>query len=181
MGTSESVKTLGETDTRSKTTCYDDGSTYEGEMTGRQRNGFGTLTMANGTTYKGQWVFDDKQGRGKQITKEGDEYDGEFFEDKFHGFGTFERRSSAEPSKYTGQWKEGHINGEGTETWADGKEYAGQFEKQRGKHVTGTFTWPNNASYKVSFKNNNLDGYGIYKWEKGTDLRRPMERRPDAW
>jgi hypothetical protein len=41
------------------------GESYEGQMQGRQRHGYGTLTYRDGSTYEGFWRLDRKNGHGE--------------------------------------------------------------------------------------------------------------------
>jgi hypothetical protein len=45
------------------------GESYEGQMQGRQRHGYGTLTYRDGSTYEGFWRLDRRNGHGELQTR----------------------------------------------------------------------------------------------------------------
>lgn len=45
------------------------GESYEGQMQGRQRHGYGTLTYRDGSTYEGFWRLDRRNGHGELPTR----------------------------------------------------------------------------------------------------------------
>ena len=78
------------------------------------------------------------------------------------GYGTVKENGST----YTGYLLEGWAHGEGRREWDDGAVFEGTFEY--GKHVLGTFTYPNGAVYNGPFKDGKRHGHGTFVDAKGT-------------
>ena len=99
---------------------------YEGELNAAgQREGRGTMRLADGVEYTGEWRAGRGEGRGTFRYGSGNEYTGEFKAGNEDGRGTCRYASG---DVYTGEWKAGKKNGRGTMRRADGSVYVVRFE-----------------------------------------------------
>ena len=71
---------------------YEDQSTYQGQLKGKLRHGFGTLVWADGSYYTGTWHEDRKEGFGRYISDSRDFYQGEWKNGKQHGRGIYRKK-----------------------------------------------------------------------------------------
>ena len=74
---------------------YPSGDRYEGEFTGDDFNGKGTLYLANGSIYSGNFVDGRYNGYGEFKNINGQRYVGEFKNNNYHGYGTLFNSSGA--------------------------------------------------------------------------------------
>ena len=81
---------------------YGDGSWYEGELRGGQREGRGELNFSGGGRYAGQFKADLPNGRGEFFFKDGSVYRGLFENGAMKGKGVLER----EGMNFEGVWDE---------------------------------------------------------------------------
>ena len=124
---------------RLATDTTDKGS-YEGELKGKKKHGYGTLTYENGTTLVGEWENDIFHGRGTitygdNVTsdgvdrwKGGGEYVGEWKDGRKHGCG---RHTDIEGNVYEGEYKDGERHGSGVLTYRDGEIEKGEFAEDK--------------------------------------------------
>lgn len=83
-----------------------DGSVFEGEMTNKKPNGFGTLKTMEGHVYEGFWKNGERSGNGVFTYANGNRYTGAWSNDVPHGEGHF---SFANGGHVDGTWKDGIL------------------------------------------------------------------------
>ena len=126
-----SSNTAAPVNTNFKTEKYDNG-TYEGNIEGGKRHGYGIYRWNSGSRFEGNWVNDVRKGFGKFFWTDGSRYEGDWANDKMNGYGIY---YAANGSKYEGQWKD------------DNKYY--------GKQI---YSW---GSYEGYWANKTWCGHGI--------------------
>jgi len=110
---------------------YEDGSTYEGELSGDnppRRHGRGVWKSAT-EQYSGQWKNDQRDGQGRQTWQDGRVYEGQFKIGKFDGHGRMEWHMPAGLMTYEGQYIDDLKHGHGRYTWPDNRVYDGQWSR----------------------------------------------------
>ena len=75
--------------------------------------------------FKGNFKNGERNGQGTLLIANGDKYEGNFKNGKYHGEGTFFFKDG---HKYVGLFKEGGYEGLGQLTFADGTKYKGNFK-----------------------------------------------------
>lgn len=137
---------------------YPDNSIYIGPYNQNwQREGVGTLYLADGSKYIGQFTQDCMNGEGRLIFPGGDYYQGSFLNNKPHGDGVYGRLN--EGFSYTGNFVEGMKSGFGQEKRKDESFYKGEFYNDL-KHGYGQSTWADGSVYQGQLKNNEIEGFG---------------------
>lgn len=127
----------------------ENGSYYEGYVSDRKANGFGTHFMSNGDKYIGEWKDNQKHGRGfihysdggyyygdifynqaeghgESYYINGDYYCGEYKNGSYNGFGEFNDSSGV---VFKGIWKNGSLHGNGVIIDKSGNKIDITFEK----------------------------------------------------
>jgi hypothetical protein len=137
---------------------------YSGEIDiNNNRNGFGILLFSNGIKFEGQFENNSFNGIGRHINKKGDLFEGTFINGKLNGNGI---QKSLNGTLYSGEFINGKKNGFGilkTEDYI----YKGQFYDDL-KNGKGKITFNKiNDFYEGEFKNNLIEGFGIYNYENG--------------
>lgn len=89
----------------------DDGTTYNGAMSGGKLNGSAQIKYSNGDTYNGNVSDGQKHGQGRYTWKSGASYDGSWKEDKMSGMGTYMYPDSEKGYKLTGEFENGKPDG----------------------------------------------------------------------
>lgn len=89
----------------------DDGTTYNGAMSGGKLNGSAQIKYSNGDTYNGNVSDGRKHGQGRYTWKSGASYDGSWKEDKMSGMGTYMYPDSEKGYKLTGEFENGKPDG----------------------------------------------------------------------
>ena len=162
-------------------------SIYIGEVDlNYNRNGYGILYTLNNEKYEGYWERNEIKGKGRftdkneEYTYEGEfinniingkgekyydnyMYKGEFLNNKKEGFG----EESTEDYNYIGYFSNDLRNGKGKIIYKKtGESYEGDFKNDE---LTGfgTYKWNNNHIYKGEFLNGNMNGMGYYTWPEG--------------
>jgi hypothetical protein len=90
---------------------YSNGDSYEGELIGGLRNGFGSLSYANGSLYEGTFLQDKRDGDGTLVLPDGTRYTGTWQDDMQHGVGTLFFPSG---DRFEGLFAQGRRQGQGT-------------------------------------------------------------------
>jgi len=103
-----------------------DGSAYEGECRGGERDGHGTYTWASGNRYEGQWSNGVQDGKGKLSYQSGVVYTGEFKQGLESGTGVMVWPNGA---RYEGSFSDGKFHGQGAYTSANGDRFEGEFSQ----------------------------------------------------
>ena len=137
---------------------------YSGEIDiNNNRNGFGILLFSNGIKFEGQFENNSFNGIGRHINKKGDLFEGTFINGKLNGNGI---QKSLNGTLYSGEFINGKKNGFGilkTEDYI----YKGEFYEDL-KNGKGKITFNKiNDFYEGEFKNNLIEGFGIYNYENG--------------
>jgi 1-phosphatidylinositol-4-phosphate 5-kinase len=106
--------------------------------------------------------------------KNGDKFRGEFMDGRPTGPGTMKyTRSMAgnmgaefEEATYEGNWVAGKRDGNGMMTWMDNSIFTGLWKND--KRIEGEIKMQNGNSYKGTFKNDLIHGYGRLLISSGT-------------
>lgn len=148
-----------------------DGSLYEGEFFMGKKQGIGRLIDSGGECYYGNWIEDLAQGEGIYYFLDGSLYVGEFINGKFGGEGT---EIWTDGSRFKGNFLDSLKHGFGKFKWNNGSMYEGNFVKGEieGKGSLfllslGFYTWPDGRTYEGQWKDNMMNGQGIFKWKDG--------------
>lgn len=140
----------------------------------------------DGGSYEGEKIGNKKHGNGKYIYPDGSVYKGEWKNDYMDGFGTLYYPNQC--LNYYGNWKEGHFHGKGSIynnfpgqlKDFDGKDFnkiGNGWSKYEGvfvmnsKQGAGELFLMNGASFIGNFQGDMPHGMGIYRTEKGHELR----------
>ena len=100
-------------------------------------DGTGSMVWGDGAAiYRGEWAYGLPQGNGQYTDSFGNKYEGEFKLGFFWGQGKF----YSEQLQYS---------------------YDGNYAMSM-RHDTGVIAYPNNSSYKGSWVQDNMEGYGTY-------------------
>lgn len=138
---------------------YYDGSKYDGEWSGKKKNGKGKMIYSSsddGTCpwYEGEFRNDQRQGRGKLVSSSFT-YEGEFRAGLRHGSGKI---LYSDGNAYEGEWNHGDLDGHGLYTYgiegvyfSKGDTYCGGF-KNSVQHGDGTYTFFNGETFKCTWE-----------------------------
>jgi hypothetical protein len=142
---------------------------YDGERNiAGQREGHGTMKLANGSVYEGEWKADQYDGRGVYTTHRGEVYDGEYRSGVMEGHGSY---LFANGDFYEGQYKSGLMHGHGLKRdRGSGEVYEGDF-KLGNKDGTGMIKYAGGETMLSRFIADEPMGEGII-WNAG---------RSEAW
>ena len=136
---------------------------YQGDINKKgQRHGIGKLTTPNYILI-GMWKDDNFSGWGRESCSNGDVFEGRFENGMINGKGIF---LDSKKNKYIGDFKE-------MKRWGKGKLvtkeifYEGDFyeNKLNGKGYIKFLK--NELEYTGTFKNDQIEGRGIFKWKNG--------------
>lgn len=150
------------------------GCSYKGSFVSGQLQGEGHFSWPNGDVYTGDWHDGRRAGRGRMEYHAsdcaGDVYDGEFYNGVFNGLGTYTWKSG---NVYSGSWLNGVRNGEGKLTYGPespnaGEEFEGSWENNQ-MDGYGVYKWPDGGSYDGQWKNGKRDGFGVRTWADGSN------------
>jgi hypothetical protein len=130
---------------------YPSGSVYEGDWKENKIHGSGRFSYANGDYYDGEWSNGMKEGRGMFIYALGDIYDGFFHEDMMEGIG---KLIYADGTMYQGEWKKNMMDGEGVFSYAEGTVFEGHFKEDK-KHGYGRFVSESGEVCEGEWENDN--------------------------
>lgn len=135
------------------------------------------VVLADSSTFEGQLRGDDRHGWGKFTWDDGGAYEGQFDGNDMHGQGTYRW---ADGSVYTGVWTRNQMGPNGTMTWTDGRKYLGEFVDGR-KHGEGRILWPDGRAYAGQWALGKQHGFGVTvhstgrermsQWQNGTLVR----------
>lgn len=168
---------------------YLKGGTYNGEFSASKRSGNGTFIWQNGDKYVGTWK-DDNMDEGTYTFKNGRVYKGTFKDNKFFkGHVDFGNTVSnyglsslslgidnaviiAVICKFqNGTYYNGALNGLAEIKYSSGNKYNGEVVNGN-REGSGVFTWMSGethlASYSGHWRNNLMDGKGIYYYSSST-------------
>ncbi|CAK0824709.1 unnamed protein product [Prorocentrum cordatum] len=98
------------------------------------------VVLPDSSTFEGQLRGDDRHGWGKFTWDDGGAYEGQFDGNDMHGQGTYRW---ADGSNYVGVWTRNQMGPTGTMT-TDGRKYMGEFRDGR-KHGEGRIFWRGRA------------------------------------
>ena len=159
---------------------------YEGEMNkNNKRHGYGICTTSL-YVRKGIWQNDEFTGWGRESRRNGEVLEGKFIKGKINGKGILQNRRGnlytgdlvdskrdgygelhTNKIHYIGYFKEDKLCGKGSiEFLKEGHKYEGEFRNNQinGK---GIFKWNNGDIYEGMMENGKMNGYGIYKYSDG--------------
>jgi len=129
---------------------------YNGDWSGGEMQGRGTLTLADGSQYDGAFAKGEMTGSGLRRWASGATYSGQFVGGEMHGVGM---HISAEGAQYEGEWSENKRQGQGTLTSTSGDRYAGDFSNHRQAGV-GTMQYISGEVYHGEWADNVRAGEG---------------------
>lgn len=147
-------KAVQECESARRVECYEDGSTYDGELVGGERHGQGTWSSEL-ELYEGQWAHDHRHGEGKQAWHDGRVFHGKFQDGKFHGKGRMEWKTPQGLTIFEGEYTLDQKHGQGRFSWPDGRVYDGGWVDGK-RHGMATFTNPNGATRQGVWKEDAL-------------------------
>ena len=162
-------------------------SIYIGEVDiNYNRTGYGILYSLNNEKYEGYWDKNEIIGKGRLTNKnEESTYEGEFSHNIINGKGekyyenciykgdfvNNKKEGKGEESTidydYKGEFSNDLKNGKGKVIYKNtGESYEGEFKDDE---LTGygCYKWSNNHIYKGEFLNGNMNGNGYYTWPEG--------------
>ena len=131
-------------------------------------SGKGIHILKNNYVFYGNFQNDEYNGKGLLITSNHDNLFGDWVNGACTGNGILKLKDKF---TYEGQFTNNKKNGYGIETYPNGAKYEGNFidNKKCGK---GKYILNNGESYEGSFLNDLYDGEGIYKWSnEGREYR----------
>jgi len=136
---------------------------YEGYWGKNEIIGIGRLTNKNEEfTYEGEFNHNIINGKGEKYY-ENYIYKGDFINNKKEGIG----EESTNDYDYKGEFVNDLKNGKGKVIYKNrGESYEGEFKNDE---LTGygCYKWSNNHIYKGQFLNGNMNGHGYYTWPEG--------------
>ena len=136
---------------------------YQGDLNKKgQRHGIGKLTTAHYVLI-GMWKNDKFNGWGRESRRNGDIYEGKFINGIINGKGFF---IDINKNKYIGDFINMKRWGKGK--WVTNKIiYTGDFYNNK-IHGKGKIKFlESGIEYIGTFKKDQIDGYGIFKWKNG--------------
>ena len=141
---------------------------YVGEINiNNKLNGRGILTLNDGTKYNGNFIENEFTGEGTLINKNGGYYKGNFKNGLIEGNGICKNLNGI---TYEGNFENGKKNGYGKEESSE-YIYEGEFKNDL-KNGKGKLNYKLlNESYEGTFEDNNITGYGLYKWNNGESYK----------
>lgn len=173
---------------KTSTVCcitWENGSTYEGEITNMKFHGFGVLAHSSGYSikgefregkvygkaeytkgkhyYSGQWKDNLPHGQGVERVEGVFDYAGSFVEGIKFGKG---KMKIVGKGSYEGEFKLNSFYGFGCFTWNEGKKYIGNWVLNL-MHGKGKMTWPDGRKFEGRYSRNKKDGQGQFTWADG--------------
>ena len=132
---------------------------YKGQFYDSYRIGIGqSQSMANNSTYFGDWSYDQKNGFGQELYSNQDSYEGQYKNNNKNGIGSYIHKDSN--LRYTGNFKDNKRHGHG-KLESDSYFYYGKFERDK---PNGLGMLKNDTgSYFGEFKDGLRDGLGTEK------------------
>lgn len=142
---------------------YPDGSSYEGEKIGNKKHGNGKYIYPDRSVYKGEWKNDCMEGFGTlYYPNQCLNYYGNWKENHFHGKGAIYNNFPGQLKDFDG--KDFNKIGNG---WS---KYEGIFIMSS-KQGAGELFLMNGANFLGNFQGDMPHGMGVYRTEKGEELR----------
>ena len=139
------------------------GFKYEGEFTNGELTGNGKMYYLDGDLIEGHFIKGFLEGEGKKVSLDLTVYNGNFIHSKREGEGTEESPEHI----YTGQFKNDQKFGQGKVKYKLYKDvYQGEF-KNNAINGYGLYIWENKHTYQGDFLNGKMHGKGVYKWPEG--------------
>ena len=126
-------------------------------------NGKGILTLSDGTKYIGNFKDNKFHGKGQLINKEGTLFEGNFKEGNLEGNAT---EKNLNGDIYIGDYVKGKKEGKGKEETKE-QIYEGEYINNIKEGYGKVYYKLLNDNYEGEFKNNQINGKGIYKWNDG--------------
>lgn len=139
---------------------------YEGELSGKKPNGYGTKTFDDGTVQAGEWKNGELSGNVVYYYADGSSYVGLYSDGDFNGYG---RYINTDECKITGTWVNGELNGHGTMVWEDGDEFSCEFVDGNAEGF-GTYYYNDGSKYSGNWSNNSMNGFGTYYNKDGEEV-----------
>ncbi len=125
--------------------------------------GWGRESRINGDVFEGRFVDGAIYGKGINKSKKDNMYVGEFVDSKREGKGQL----TTQKIHYVGEFKYDKFNGEGKIEFSKlGHKYEGEF-KNNEINGMGIFTWNNGETYEGEMTNGKMNGYGKYTYTTG--------------
>lgn len=140
-----------------------------------QREGRGTLKLANGSVYEGEWVADAYEGRGRYTDARGDAYEGEFKAGVMSGHGLY---CFANGDVYEGAYRHGLMDGRGVyRERASGEVHDGEY-RAGNKHGRGLRTFASGEAMLAWFDADEPLGEGVVWSADRKEVWRTMNGEP---
>ena len=125
--------------------------------------GWGRITTNNGQVMEGRFVNGIINGKGILIDKNKNKYVGDFINVKKWGEGKWKTKNI----EYEGEFHDNKIHGKGHIIFLKtGIEYIGTFKNEQIDGY-GIFNWKNGDQYEGEVKNGKMHGMGKYKYKNG--------------
>ena len=138
-------------------------SVYLGHWRNNEFTGWGRETRRSGKVYEGKFVNGLIQGKGILKNVKGVTYYGDFLDSKRHGKGVLDTQKV----HYEGQFVDDKLCGKGRIMFKnEGHVYEGEF-KNNDINGYGTFKWKNGDSYTGYMSNGKMHGKGKYTYNNG--------------
>eukprot|EP01034_Spumella_vulgaris_P024105 gene24105-30408_t len=137
----------------------------------------GKTTNEHGSVYYGNWKNHTMEGEGVYTYADSSKYVGNFVAGHPHGHGV---KTAANGDTYSGNWESGEMTGPGTRTTSEGvaqtvikenglpEKLARHAEIEWSSGMTeGKMTNDDGSVYYGEFKNDEMDGLGVYTFASG--------------
>ena len=139
------------------------GYKYQGEFSNGEINGYGRMYTLEGDLFEGNFIKGLLEGEGKKVSNDLTVYKGNFIHSKREGEGSEETPEHI----YIGQFKNDQKFGQGKVKYKLYKDvYQGEF-KNNAINGYGLYIWENKHTYQGDFLNGKMHGKGVYKWPEG--------------
>ena len=128
-----------------------------------QFSGWGRESRINGDVFEGRYENGVLNGKGIFLNEKKCKYVGDFVNTKRHGHGQL----STDKILYEGDFVNNKLEGNGKILFLrDGAEYTGTFKNDQIDGY-GQYKWRNGDSYEGHVKNGKINGWGTYKYKNG--------------
>ena len=142
---------------------WDKGKVIPNQVLIKNENDPDRESRINGDVFEGRFVDGAIYGKGINKSKKDNMYVGEFVDSKREGKGQL----TTQKIHYVGEFKYDKFNGEGKIEFPKlGHKYEGEF-KNNEINGMGIFTWNNGETYEGEMTNGKMNGYGKYTYTTG--------------
>lgn len=140
-----------------------DGSSYQGNLIGGKKQGYGILTDKDGVRYEGEFDNDAMNGHFTVAYPDGARFEGYLEDGLYSGYGIL---TDANGVCYEGDFVKGAFSGKGTQTFPDGAKYEGWWRNGQ-RQGNGTFTYVGGTTLEAIWHDNRPDGNVTLRYSDG--------------